>query len=45
MRKKKNYSAPEVEIEKFSIPTSVMTLSSDLDNGVDVDNPGEDWDF
>lgn len=45
MVKKKNYSAPEVEIEKFSIPTSVMTVSSDLDNGVDVDIPGGDWEF
>ena len=25
MVKKKDYSAPEVDIEKFSIPTSVMT--------------------
>ena len=45
MMKKKSYSAPEVDIEKFSIPTSVMTLSSDLDNGVDVDIPCGDWEF
>lgn len=45
MVKKKSYSAPEVDIEKFSISTSVMTLSSDLDNGVDVDIPGGDWEF
>ena len=45
MMKKKSYSAPEVDIVKFSFPTSVMTLSSDLDNGVDVDIPGGDWEF
>lgn len=44
MMKKKSYSAPEVDIEKFSIPTSVMTSSTDLDNGVDGD-AGYDWDF
>ena len=44
MVKKKDYSTPEVDIEKFSISASVMTLSSDLDNGVDGD-AGEDWDF
>ena len=45
MVKKKNYSAPEVDIEKFSIPTSVMTISFNFDDaGVDAD-AGEDWDF
>ena len=45
MMKKKSYSAPEVDIEKFSIPTSVMTSSTDLDEaGVDAD-AGYDWDF
>ena len=45
MMKKKSYSAPEVDIEKFSIPTSVVTLSTDLDEaGVEVDT-GNDWDF
>lgn len=44
MVKKKNYSTPEVEIEKFSIQASVMTLSQDLDNGIDGD-AGYDWDF
>lgn len=44
MVKKKDYSAPEVDIEKFSIPTSVMTSSTDLDNGVDADAV-YDWDF
>ena len=45
MVKKKDYSAPEVDIEKFSIPTSVMTISNNLDDaGVDGD-AGYDWDF
>ena len=45
MIKKKDYSAPEVDIEKFSIPTSVMTISYNLDDaGVDGD-AGYDWDF
>ena len=46
MRKKKNYSAPEVDIEKFSLPCEAITTSdrTDLENGVDGD-AGYDWDF
>lgn len=45
MVKKKDYSAPEVDIEKFSIPTSVVTESYNLDDtGVDADAV-YDWDF
>lgn len=45
---KKIYSAPEVEVEIFSITSNVMTLSGDLDNnGIEVDTPGidQDWEF
>lgn len=42
---KKNYTAPEVEIEEYTILSSIMTLSQGLEGTGTEYEGGDDWDF
>lgn len=42
---KKNYTTPEVEIEKYNLTCSVMTVSNGLEGSGEEFVGGDDWDF
>lgn len=42
---KKNYTAPEVDIEKYTTEFSVMTVSNGLEGTGSEFTGGDDWEF